>query len=839
MKTNYLRAISVTGGMIILAGMMFINIPMVSAAPPPNLILNSSLEDSSVSGVPDNWQSGSWGSAVAQFHYPVEGSTGTSTKAANIVVSSYGAGGDAKWFFNEVPAMPGAYYSFSDKYQSTINTRAVVRFNMGSCDTVATDCNYQEIGRLTPATNWQNFKFYFTAPVGAVSMTVFHLLEGVGELTVDDYSLMQTEHANSFSHGMVSLTFDDGWKSVYDNAIPILDAAGFKSTQNIISSETKSNRVGSYMTSGEVLALANNGHDIAGHTMSHVDLTLATLSASKFQKEIAGARYDLLTRLPVKPVDSMAYPYGNYNNATELAAEQAGFLGARTVDFGFNDKLTDRFALKTLAIVRGGTDPTSTPSLVASTTLAEITDAIDTAAANKTWLILTMHQVDHVNSDVYGMTPEMLQDIVNYLKNKDIAVKTMSEALHLMPDVTSNDNIAPVIATSSDVTVESTSSHGAIVNFNLPIVTDNNDPNLSPYCSTNKGTVSGAMFPLGSTQVNCVAMDTSGNLATTTSFNVIVKDLTPPVITLLGSSTIAMLVGDTYQDAGATVMDNIDGTSTIATTTGDVITTSTPAGTYHLNYNAQDMAGNIATTTTRTINISNPVNNNGAGNGYSGSSGGSYYASAPAVTSTSTVIATNKQVLGIKIAQAASEMSDYIQSEAEMIFNFRGIVQFNNEGTMIYNKVITKSSSLAETDKNSTAYFIMNGTNSTMRLGAGERAGVLKSFEKVYGHLPQSLADWNDVIKIANGRWVAVNNLDLEKTNMNVFKLIYGRMPNFSNINDETAIKLMTYGLRPVGRNINSEKDALKSFLAIYKHFPMQAMDWDILRAIAYSGAKK
>src|SRR4029077_18988045 len=36
------------------------------------------------------------------------------------------------------------------------------------------------------------------------------------------------------NHGLVSINFDDGYQSIYDNGLPILDAAGLKSTQYII-----------------------------------------------------------------------------------------------------------------------------------------------------------------------------------------------------------------------------------------------------------------------------------------------------------------------------------------------------------------------------------------------------------------------------------------------------------------------------------------------------------------------------------------------------------------------------------------------------------------------------
>ncbi|GGW56762.1 putative secreted protein (Por secretion system target) [Winogradskyella epiphytica] len=83
-------------------------------------------------------------------------------------------------------------------------------------------------------------------------------------------------------------------------------------------------------------------------------------------------------------------------------------------------------------------------------------------------------------------------------------------------------------------------------------------------------------------------------------------DTTAPVITLIGASTMNLVVGDTYNEPGATATDNVDGnlTSSIVIT-GTVNTNS--AGTYTKYYNVSDAAGNAATQRTRTIIVSQPA----------------------------------------------------------------------------------------------------------------------------------------------------------------------------------------------------------------------------------------
>lgn len=77
-------------------------------------------------------------------------------------------------------------------------------------------------------------------------------------------------------------------------------------------------------------------------------------------------------------------------------------------------------------------------------------------------------------------------------------------------------------------------------------------------------------------------------------------DVTIPVITLLGQTSVTINVGDTYLDAGATALDDTDGDIT-----NDIVVVSNldvnTAGSYLITYDVQDAAGNNANTVTRNV----------------------------------------------------------------------------------------------------------------------------------------------------------------------------------------------------------------------------------------------
>jgi len=135
--------------------------------------------------------------------------------------------------------------------------------------------------------------------------------------------------------------------------------------------------------------------------------------------------------------------------------------------------------------------------------------------------------------------------------------------------------------------------------------------------------------------------------------------------------------------------------------------------------------------------------------------------------------------------------------------------------------------------------FIAYGTDTTLKLGEGERAGVVNSYKSAFGKLPTTETEWSDAIKIANGRWPSETSKKTETNAEKAFQKIYLRAPDRTNPHDDAAVVVMAYGLRPADRNLNSEKAAIKSFRAIYGYNPKTATAWDIVRAIAYSGAKR
>ncbi len=400
------------------------NFSLVGQGIPPsdtvsgNLIANPSMEtvDPNNSSKPSKWQSSKWGTNTTSFSYLVNGIFSgligsvahTGNRAVQVKTSNY-TDGDAKWYSNQVAVTPNTQYRYSDYYKATIASEVDVAFTMSDGSTT-----YQIIGLPDIASSWTKFDTTFTVPIGAVSMTVFHLIRGNGTLTLDDASL-QTYTPVGLNRAMVSLTFDDGYASQYNYTLPLLKQYGFASTQYIVSGLID---VPGYLSLDQLKALAAAGQEIGSHTITHPDLT--TMTKAQYTNELTASQTQL-KQWTGQSVSTFAYPEGRYNQGTTSVAKPL-YTATRGVESGLNSK--DNFNAYDIKV----------QDIRASTTTAQIANWIAQAQATHTWLVFVYHSVNPNTTDPFDMgeytiTPTQLDSHFAAIKSSGIAVLTMQQAL--------------------------------------------------------------------------------------------------------------------------------------------------------------------------------------------------------------------------------------------------------------------------------------------------------------------------------------------------------------------------------------------------------------------------
>ena len=161
-------------------------------------------------------------------------------------------------------------------------------------------------------------------------------------------------------------------------------------------------------------------------------------------------------------------------------------------------------------------------------------------------------------------------------------------------DVTVNDTTPPVLAgVPAGITAEATGAGGAVVSWTSPTATDVVDGRVSLTCVP----TAGSLFVVGTTHVECSAVDTRGNAAAG-GFDVIVRDTTPPAF----ASVPALLLSEATAPAGAIVTyaspsasDVVDGLrpATCSPASGTVFA----LGNTIVTCSARDSRGNLGETT--------------------------------------------------------------------------------------------------------------------------------------------------------------------------------------------------------------------------------------------------
>ena len=146
-------------------------------------------------------------------------------------------------------------------------------------------------------------------------------------------------------------SFDDGWKSQYEVAWPIMKKYGYPFTMFIYTEGVRGGSLGGgeAITWEQLADMRDNGVDVEAHSATHQDLreghaimvanpggkrTRTKLNGPQYeqwvQNEVVGCKELLEQRLGIK-VNCFAVPFGNYNEHVKELARHAGYEAMFTV----------------------------------------------------------------------------------------------------------------------------------------------------------------------------------------------------------------------------------------------------------------------------------------------------------------------------------------------------------------------------------------------------------------------------------------------------------------------------------------------------------------------------
>jgi peptidoglycan/xylan/chitin deacetylase (PgdA/CDA1 family) len=145
----------------------------------------------------------------------------------------------------------------------------------------------------------------------------------------------------------ILITFDDGYRDLYENASPVLARLGMRATAYVVSRRLK-NGYPLFLTWRLLRQLPSRGIEIGSHTATHVDLT--SLSDREALRELVESRLAIERRLR-HPVQWLAYPFGDYDARIERLARRAGYVLAVTTEGGSVQSARRPLALRRLQVL--------------------------------------------------------------------------------------------------------------------------------------------------------------------------------------------------------------------------------------------------------------------------------------------------------------------------------------------------------------------------------------------------------------------------------------------------------------------------------------------------------
>ena len=219
--------------------------------------------------------------------------------------------------------------------------------------------------------------------------------------TVDDsFSTLAKITGVQIPKGVISIDFDDGNSTVYDNAVPAMDVNGLVGTAYVITSLVGT---AGYMTWDQLRELRDKGWLIGSHTHTHQDLT--SLTVAEIQTEFDVSQKLLRDNGFIEGSYFLATPKGTWNSTVQAEAKKR-FLAARYECFPDNTiPPMDNFHYNYSSV--GNTN-----------TLSTITDRVDTAISAKVLDHFTFHSIATPADLIQKWTIENFADFCAYVATK-------------------------------------------------------------------------------------------------------------------------------------------------------------------------------------------------------------------------------------------------------------------------------------------------------------------------------------------------------------------------------------------------------------------------------------
>lgn len=227
-----------------------------------------------------------------------------------------------------------------------------------------------------------------------------------------------------FSEPLVSVTFDDGWQSVYTNGLPVLEKYGIRTTQYILPGEFDNY---SYISKAQAHSMKDAGHEIGSHTVNHKMLTTLSPTDVKYELEISRS---MLQKENLISADHTNFaPPNSAVNDSILQIIRTQYVSSRNTLADITNGMTDADVnlgpvLRPYDIIAYSVRPT--------TTIQQIQQALDYTKQHNGWFVLVYHQIDDSSTE-YSVSASMLDKQLQAITESHIKTVTVGDVMMTNP----------------------------------------------------------------------------------------------------------------------------------------------------------------------------------------------------------------------------------------------------------------------------------------------------------------------------------------------------------------------------------------------------------------------
>lgn len=168
----------------------------------------------------------------------------------------------------------------------------------------------------------------------------------------NNYKSINFDEINSLQKKQCIITFDDGYKDLIINALPLLKKYDFKAICYIVANKIGKTNDWDFkndlilkkelMSIFDIQEWQKNGMSIGSHSFDHLDLTNLNKKDIKFQ--ISESKF-FLEDLLSKEIKSFCYPYGKYNKDIILEVKKEYKNAVSTNRSRYNPKIHSEFLI--------------------------------------------------------------------------------------------------------------------------------------------------------------------------------------------------------------------------------------------------------------------------------------------------------------------------------------------------------------------------------------------------------------------------------------------------------------------------------------------------------------